>query len=176
MGHVSGTAPDGRMHAGRVESLHEQVPTDAPDGRRFIERYALSQPPVERLLDQEVFIEVAEDLRHRCPRHVAREADRVELTQRPQPPVTLHVRFCSRAGQRCAAVVQGALALQARHGLVDVVRLELTSRQARPDLRFAQLASSEHLESGDVGAGHGVIVGYPSVISARTFRLQRPPG
>ena len=156
MGNVSDTASDGRVHAGRVESLHEQVPMDAPDGRRFIERHAVSQPPVERLLDQQVFIEVAEDLRHRRPRHVAREAERVELAQRPQPPMTLHVRFRSRAGQRRAAVVQGALALQARHGLVDVVRLELAPREARPDLCFAQLASGEHLESGDVGTGHGV--------------------
>ena len=148
------------MHAGGVEALCEEVPVDPPDDRRCLERHPVPQPPVERLLDQEVFIEVAEDLGHRRARHVARDAERFDLTQRPQPPATLHVRFCSRAGQRRAPVVQRARALQAGDGRVDIVSLELAAREARPDLRFAQFSASEHLQSGHVGAGHGAIVAF----------------
>ena len=125
------------MHAGRVKSLGEQVPMNAPDGGGSLERHTVPQPAVEYLLDQKVFVEVPEDLRDGRPRDVARDAERFELAQRPQPPMTLHVRFRSRARQRGAAVVQGALALQAGDGCLDVARLELAPCEARSDLRFA---------------------------------------
>ena len=134
---VCDTAPDGGMHAGRVESLREQVPVHAPHGRRLLERRVVPEPPIECLLDQEVFIEVPEDLRDGRSRHVARDAERLDLPQRPQPPMTLNVRFRSRADQRGAAVVQGTLASQAGDSCLDVVRFELASRKARSDLCFA---------------------------------------
>ena len=85
---------------------------------------------------QKVFIEVSEDLRNGRSRHVAPDAQRLDLSQRSQPPMTLDVRFRSRAGQRGAAVVQGALASQAEDGRLDVVRFELAPRKARADLRL----------------------------------------
>lgn len=145
---VFDAAPDGGMHAGRVEALREQVPVDAPDGRRFLERRAVPQPPVERLLDQAVLIEVAEDFGNGRPCHVTRDAKCFELAQRSQLPMTLHLRLCSRTGQRGAAIVQGALAPQTVDGRVDVARPELAAREACPDLRFAQLSAGEHLQPG----------------------------
>ncbi len=125
------------MHAGRVESLREQVPVNASHSRRFFERHVVPKPPAECLLDQLIFIEVPKDLRDGRARHVSRDANRLDLAQRPQPPMTLHVCFRPRAGQRGAAVVQGALASQARDSRLDVVRFELAPRKARADLRLA---------------------------------------
>ena len=134
---VFDTAPDGGIHAGRVESLCEQVPVDSSRGGRFLERHVRPKPPVECLLDQEVFIEVSEDLRDGRSRHVTRDAEALDLPQRPQPSMTLDVRLRSRAGQRGAAVVQGVLALQAGDSCLDVVRFELAPRKACSDLCFA---------------------------------------
>ena len=155
---VFDAASDGGMHASRVEALRKQVPVDPPDGRCFLERHTVPESPIEGLLDQEVFIEVAEDVRDRGSRQVARDAERFELPQRPQPPMSLHVRFRSCAGEGGAAIVQGALTLQALDCRVNVVGLELAAREATPDLRFAQFAAGEHLEPGHVRAGHAVIV------------------
>ena len=52
------------------------------------------------------------------------------------------------------AVIQRALAHQARDGLLDVVHLELTARKARTYLRFAQFSTSQHPQTGHVRAGH----------------------
>ena len=125
------------MHAGRVESLREQVPVNAPHGRRFLERDIAPQPPGERLLDQEVFVEVSEDLRDGRARDVARDAERFDLSQCPQSSMALDVRLRSGAGQRRSAIVQGAFALQAGDRCIDVVRLELAPHEARADLGFA---------------------------------------
>ena len=154
MAGVLGTASDGSMHPGRVEPLCEQVPVNAAHDRRLLERRVVPKPPAERLLDQLVFIKVPEHLGDGRSCHVARDAEHFNLAQCPQASMTLHVRFRSRAGQRGAAVVQGALALQAGDGFLDVVRFELAPCKARSDLRFAQLAASEHSQSSDVGAGH----------------------
>ena len=51
--------------------------------------------------------------------------------------MTLDVRFGSGASQSGAAVVQGALAAQTGDSGLNVVRLELAPREARPDLRLA---------------------------------------
>ena len=172
---VFDAASDGGMHAGRVEALREQVPMDPPDGRRFLERHAVPQPPVECLLDQKVFIKAAEHVRDRRPGDVARDAERFDLPQRAQPPMALHVRFRSRAGQRGAPVVQGALALETVDGRVDVVWLELAAREARPDLRFAQLTARKQLQPGHVGAGHEVIVaaGQKSKVKGQKYARSR---
>jgi len=125
------------MYTGRVESLREQVPVNAPFGRCFLERDIVPQPPGERLLDQEVFVEVSEDLRDGRARDVARDAERFDLSQCPQSSMALDVRFRSRADQRGSPIVQGAFALQAGDRYIDVVRLELAPREARANLRFA---------------------------------------
>lgn len=151
---VLDTGSDGGMHAGGVEPLHEQVPVDAPERRSFVERHAVPQPTVERLLDQEVFIEIPEHVGHRLPGELARDANRFELAQRAQPSMTLHMRFRPRARQRGAPVVQGALALQAIDSRVDVVRLELAPRESRPHLRFRQFAPRQHAQTGDVRVSH----------------------
>ena len=151
-------AADGGMHAGRVEALREQVPMDPPGGRRVHERQAVPQPPVECLLDQEVFVEVFEHVRDRLPSDVVRDAERFDLPQRPQPPMALHVRLRTRARERSTPVVQGPLALETLDGRVDVVWLEVPAREARAHLRFAQFAAGEHRQPGHVRAGHEVIV------------------
>ena len=125
------------MYTGRVESLREQVPVNAPYGRRFLERDIVPQPPGERLLDQEVFVEVFEDFRDGRARDVARDAERFDLSQRPQLSMALDVRFRSCAGQRGSAIVQGAFAQQAGDRCIDVVRLELAPLEACADLGFA---------------------------------------
>ena len=155
---VFDAASDGGMHASRIEALRKQVPMDPPDGRCFLERHTVPESPIEGLLDQEVFIEVAEDVRDRRSRHIARDAERFDLAQRPQPSMPLHMRFRSRAGERSAAIVQSALALQTFDCRVNVVGLELAAREAPPDLRFAEFAAGEHLEPDQVSAGHDAIV------------------
>ena len=151
---VCDTASDGGLHAGRVEALREQVPMDPPGGRRVLERQAVPQPPVECLLDQEVFIEVLEHVRDRRPGDVACDAERFDLPQRAQPPMALHVRLRSRAGERGTPVVQGPLALETLDGRVNVVWFELAAREARAHLRFAQLTAGKHRQPGHVRAGH----------------------
>lgn len=133
----------GGMYAGRVESLRKQVPVHAPHGSRFLERYVMSQPPLECLLDQKVFIEVSENLRDGRSRHVACDADRLDLSQRSQSSMTLNVRFRPREGQRGSAVVQRALVSQAGDSRLDVVWFEPAPREARTDLCLAQLTPSE---------------------------------
>lgn len=154
---VFDAASDGGIHARGIEALRKQVPMDPSGGRCLLERHTVPEPAIECLLDQEIFIEVAEDVRDRVLRHVACDAERFELAQSPQPPVALHVRFRSGAGQRGAAIVQRALTLQAFDGRVNVVGHELAAREASPDLRFAQLSAGEHLQAGQVRAGHDVI-------------------
>ena len=134
---VCDTISYGGMYTGRVESLRKQVPVHAPHGSRFLERCVVSQPPLECLLDQKVFIEVSEDLRDGRSSHVACDANRLDLSQRSQPSMTLDVRFRPREGQCGAAVVQRALVSQAGDSRLDVVRIEPAPRKARTDLRLA---------------------------------------
>jgi hypothetical protein len=77
---VPGTAPDRGIYTSRVESLREQVPVNAPYGRRFLERDIVPQAPGERLLDQEVFVEVSEDLCDGRARDVPRDAESFDLS------------------------------------------------------------------------------------------------
>ena len=151
-------ASDGGVHASRIEALRKQISMDPPDARCFLERHTVPESPIKGLLDQEIFIEIAEDVRDRRSCHVARDAERFDLAHRPQPSMSLHVRFRSCAGERGAVIVQSTLALQTFDCRVNVVGLELATREASPDLRFAEFAAGEHLEPGQVRAGHDVIV------------------
>ena len=125
------------MHASGVESLCEEVPVYAPHDRCFLEGFVAPQPPGEGLFNQEVFIEVSEDLRDGCPRHLSRDTKALNLAQGAHAPMTLDVRFGARAGQRGAAVVQGAFSLQASDRGLNIVLCELTPREARAHLCLA---------------------------------------
>jgi hypothetical protein len=97
------------------------------------------EPSVQRLSDEEIFVQLAEDLRDRRASHVARNAESVELLQRAQPSVPLHERFRSGAGHGGTAVIQCAFLSQTGDGGINLASLEVTAHESRAHLRFRQL-------------------------------------
>ena len=99
----------------------------------------MSKASVQRLLDEQIFVELAEDLRDRRASDVARNAERVELLQGAQPSVPLHERFRSGARHGSPAVIQCAFLPQTGDGGVNLTSLEVTAHESRAHLGFRQL-------------------------------------
>jgi len=99
----------------------------------------MPEPSVKRLPDEEIFVELAEDLRDRRASDVARNAERVELLQGAQPSVPLHERFRSGARHRGPAVIQCAFLPQTGDGGIDLASVELAAQESSAHLRFRQL-------------------------------------
>ena len=63
-----------------IETLPEQVPVDASKDGRVAQREPVTQPAVERLLEECIFIELREDFGYRVPGDVAVDPKRFDLT------------------------------------------------------------------------------------------------
>ena len=94
---------------------------------------------VQRLPDEEIFVELAEDLRDRRAGDVARNAEGLEPLLYTQPSMPLHERLGSGARHRGPAVIQRAFLPQTGDGRFNLVRLELTAHEPRAHLRLRQL-------------------------------------
>ena len=125
---------------------------DPANGRGFLQGDAVAQPPVECLLDQEGFIEFTEDFRDRRLGEVARNANCLELAQRPQAPVAFDVRLGAGAGERGPVVVERPFLPEARHGDIDRVWVDPPPLEAAAHLRLRQLTAREHLQARHIGA------------------------
>src|SRR5688572_18610262 len=94
---------------------------------------------VQRLSDEEIFVQLAEDLCDRRAGDVARNAKIMELLQRAQPSMPFHERFGSGARHRGPAVIQCAFLPQTGDGGVNLTSLEVTAHESRAHLGFRQL-------------------------------------
>ena len=103
----------------------------------------MPEAPIQRLSNQEIFVELTEDLGDSRARHVPGDAERAELAQHAQPTAPFDEGFRSGKRHRGPAVIQGAFPTQPGDGGINVVRLEFAARESRADLRFRQLASCE---------------------------------
>ena len=116
---------------------------DTPDRGRVLERLVMPEAPIQRLSNQEIFVELTEDLGDSRARHVLGDAERAELAQHAQPAAPFDEGFRSGERHRGPAVIQGAFPTQPGDGGINVVRLEFAARESRADLRFRQLSSCE---------------------------------
>jgi hypothetical protein len=76
---MRGSVPHGRVNAGCIKSLREKEAVDSADGRGILERLIVADAPVERLLNQGVFVELSEHLCHRGASHLTRNAKGIQL-------------------------------------------------------------------------------------------------
>ena len=81
----------------------------------------MPQPPVDRLSNEEIFVEFAEDFRNRRAGDLAGNSEGVELPQHAQPPMPFHKGFGPGTRHRGPAVVQGAFPSQTGDRFVNLV-------------------------------------------------------
>src|SRR5712691_663642 len=158
-----------RRHAFGVEALTQQIAVHAAEDRRIAQRHPMTEAALERLLEERRLIDLREDFSDGLPRDIARDAERFDLPDDARASAMLDAYLGPRAGERRAAVVERAFAEQPRHRGVDILFIEFPPREARPKLRFSQLAAGQEGEAGDVrpvGVRHQCLSGAASCANA----------
>ena len=124
----------------------------AAEVRRVAQRDARTKPSFERLLEQRAFIDLSEHFRHGILRHLARNAERLNLTHDARAAAVSYSNLGSRAGEGRTAIVDRTLAAQPRDGGIDILGFELAAAEPCAKLSFCELTAREECQAGDIRA------------------------
>jgi hypothetical protein len=156
-------ASEERGDAAGIESLSEQVAVDPPEDGGITQRHSVAQAAIQCVLQQLVFIDVAEDFRHGLASEIAVDTERLNVPHNARAAAMFDLQLCSCACNRRAAIVNGLFIAKACHRRVNVVWLEFAAREPLAELRFGEFAAGEKRQAGDIRllcpSGHQCVAG-----------------
>ena len=136
---------------------------DSPEDGGVAEVHSVAQAAVQCVLQQLVFIDIAEDFRHGLASEIAVDTERLNVPHNARAAAMFDTQLGPCAGHRRTPIVNGMLMAKARHRGVDLVRFELAAREPVAELSFAEFAPGEERQAGDVrlvcASGHQWVAG-----------------
>ena len=145
--------------------MPEQISMQALKGLGVLQRRAVAQPAIERLLQERAFVQLGEHFGDGVAGDLPGDAERFDLTDHARAAAVLEPYFGPRTRQGRAPIVERALPAEPRKRGVDVVLVELALEEPGAELRFRELAPRKKRQRRDVRAvgviGHDSIVRNP---------------